>query len=417
MSQQNSKEELERAIRRYVNDTGDGLTNIYKVLDKQIKATKKLSASDRIDAIVEIIQAIFDTAAPAFNEMSADMFRQLTGFTTPELLVENKTLAEREIENVVRGIVSNSINTSNDVPVRELWGFVHKNLRSGGRDMIVRASERHGKRFARVPRGKTCAWCTMIASQGFVYYSQETAGRMTKFHDHCDCDIIPESQADLVKAMGFDFDEARKQYQAAEKARRADPDGKKREADYYMRRLFPDAYTDGVEKKVLPKLAGFKNDTRKKGIYNGNPVPKGHREILEGTRKDWEKRLKALKSNYMPAVEAGDEITLLEILSVERLERAGYTVEWIPRNRGRKQTSDFIMKLPEMEKADVVEIKTIGSNPRNIREKINKGKNGSGKNLKPHYLIDIGTEPLSSKIRNSLEKYNFNNPGLAVKMC
>lgn len=45
-------------------------------------------------------------------------------------------------------------------------------------------------RWALVPRGAmTCAFCLMLASCGFAYQSDETAGRQMQYHR--DCDIIP----------------------------------------------------------------------------------------------------------------------------------------------------------------------------------------------------------------------------------
>lgn len=47
-------------------------------------------------------------------------------------------------------------------------------------------------RWARIPYGKkTCAFCVMLASRGFAYHTQETAGYKEKFHTDCDCRIIP----------------------------------------------------------------------------------------------------------------------------------------------------------------------------------------------------------------------------------
>lgn len=70
-------------------------------------------------------------------------------------------------------------------------------LAIGRSDETMRINaERDHIRFAWVPYGKTCAFCTMLGSRGPVYRSQESglAGR----HSHCDCSIEPvASEADL----------------------------------------------------------------------------------------------------------------------------------------------------------------------------------------------------------------------------
>lgn len=46
-------------------------------------------------------------------------------------------------------------------------------------------------RWARVPVGKTCAWCLMLASRGAVYRTAESAGQYREFHSKCDCQATP----------------------------------------------------------------------------------------------------------------------------------------------------------------------------------------------------------------------------------
>lgn len=51
-------------------------------------------------------------------------------------------------------------------------------------------------RWARVPRGaRTCAFCTMLASRGFTYLSEDSAGLEMQYHRDCDCQIVPSWDA------------------------------------------------------------------------------------------------------------------------------------------------------------------------------------------------------------------------------
>ena len=62
----------------------------------------------------------------------------------------------------------------------------------GSRKGRRKGAETAGVRFARVPQGPTtCEFCLMLASRGFVYLSQESAGEFDQFHVHCDCRIVP----------------------------------------------------------------------------------------------------------------------------------------------------------------------------------------------------------------------------------
>jgi len=62
-----------------------------------------------------------------------------------------------------------------------------------GRDTIARSVERDPAkaRWARVPVGKTCSFCLMLASRGAVYRSAESAGQSRKYHGDCDCTPTP----------------------------------------------------------------------------------------------------------------------------------------------------------------------------------------------------------------------------------
>lgn len=53
------------------------------------------------------------------------------------------------------------------------------------------SSDPRTPQYARLPRGLvTCAFCTMLAGRGFAYWTQESAGGLSGYHKHCDCQII-----------------------------------------------------------------------------------------------------------------------------------------------------------------------------------------------------------------------------------
>lgn len=73
-------------------------------------------------------------------------------------------------------------------------------------------------RWARVPSGsETCQFCLMLASRGFVYRSEESAGN--HYHAHCDCRIVPGWPG--TKVEGYDPDECLERWRAAEEQKAA----------------------------------------------------------------------------------------------------------------------------------------------------------------------------------------------------
>lgn len=90
--------------------------------------------------------------------------------------------------------------------------------RSANQTMIDNAERdyKKGVRWARVPSGiKTCGFCVMLASRGFVYSSKEAAGYMAyssfnRFHAFCDCTVMPGTEE--TKIEGYNPEHLRNVY-------------------------------------------------------------------------------------------------------------------------------------------------------------------------------------------------------------
>lgn len=133
----------------------------------------------------------------------------------------------------------------------KLEGAIQRHISYSSRETVRRnvESDPGRPRYARVPSGaKTCAFCTMVASRGFVYYSKQSAGDLGKgvgedFHDDCDCQIVPEWDAESNHIEGYDPDAM---FSIYERARKESGSGDPNEIAAAMRRLEPDWFTDGV---------------------------------------------------------------------------------------------------------------------------------------------------------------------------
>lgn len=100
-----------------------------------------------------------------------------------------------------------------------LTGTTSKYVLQPGRDTIAYSSERDPARvrWGRVPSGsKTCAFCLLMASRGFVYTSASMAGDGNKFHGDCDCVPTPD-WSDDPSLEGYDPDGMYDQYLEARK--------------------------------------------------------------------------------------------------------------------------------------------------------------------------------------------------------
>ena len=127
-------------------------------------------------------------------------------------------------------------------------------VKYASRDTIARnvAFDPAEPRYARVPRGaKTCAFCAMLASRGWVYLSEKLAGIKgsgNEFHHDCDCEIVPSWDRKKAHIDGYDPDAMYDRYQQAREAvmNRGEDPNDSHTLLAVMRRLHPDAYKDGI---------------------------------------------------------------------------------------------------------------------------------------------------------------------------
>ena len=139
-----------------------------------------------------------------------------------------------------------------------LEGALNRWVQYSGRETVARNIRRDSARprFARVPTGaKTCAFCELVASRGFVYLSERSAtvtGLMRKYHNDCDCIAVAEWDRDAHHIEGYDPDAMYGRYLAARDAAESESDGHTPSTESVlarMRRMHPDSYTDGVQPK------------------------------------------------------------------------------------------------------------------------------------------------------------------------
>lgn len=98
--------------------------------------------------------------------------------------------------------------------------FVERHVRHSADYCVLEAANgrkfRKRIRYARVPSGPSCGFCIMLASRGFVYASEETAGAFSKFHTGCNCSVIAGYEG--LKVAGYDYDGMYERYEACRKA-------------------------------------------------------------------------------------------------------------------------------------------------------------------------------------------------------
>lgn len=180
------------------------------------------------------------------------------------------TLGSRVREDMVNGTVKYAMKYVYDGEMEAtkaiLSAAMQRWVQYSGRSTIARnvKLDPAKPRFARVPTGPvTCSWCAMLASRGWVYHSRESAGNAMRFHEHCDCQIVPSwsKKRAEVHLEGYDPDALFRRYEAAREslAEEHGPSTVLTEEMIAKRmaKLEPAWYTDEIK---LPQMPGTSRD-------------------------------------------------------------------------------------------------------------------------------------------------------------
>lgn len=97
-------------------------------------------------------------------------------------------------EEATRAILQQAVDGDVDGCIEQLLLRIDYEIKRGAGTTVLNAgmSDPIKPRYARVPTGaETCDFCIMLASRGFVYHSETSAGMLNHWHANCDCRIVP----------------------------------------------------------------------------------------------------------------------------------------------------------------------------------------------------------------------------------
>jgi len=187
------------------------LAGFWATLDTQ-------NATDTRDALLEVVPLL----VAQYGEMAASVAADFYDLLREQAATPGRysaVLADAVDVEELRGQIRWSIDplfSANPDPASALGRLqikVDEFTLQPGRDTIA-TSARHDPakaHWARVPVGKTCAFCLTLASRGPVYRSEESAGKARKYHGDCDCTPTPYWYGD-AHPEGYDPDALYQQY-------------------------------------------------------------------------------------------------------------------------------------------------------------------------------------------------------------
>lgn len=179
---------------------------------------------DLRDGLLEVMQAIVTKYGDAAASAAAEWYQQVRADALPGQLYTPVTAPApppTQVEGSVRAAAGHLYQGDPAMTERILAGALQRYVTGQSRGTVT-ANALHdpkARRFARVPRGVvTCAFCRTLASRGFVYTTAKEAGALNKFHDRCDCQVVPGFSDDPPKIDGYDPEALYKDYTEARNA-------------------------------------------------------------------------------------------------------------------------------------------------------------------------------------------------------
>lgn len=158
------------------------------------------------DLVIQALAAVMPTYTTMAAQASADFYD-----AARELVVGEKMGAKAisdydpaktagAVRGFVRFVLRDDVQTFNDQVLQR----IDYEMKRSANMSVVENGRRDPKsvRYARVPTGtETCDFCLMLASRGFVYQSEGTAGA-GHTHSACDCRCVPGW--DGMEVEGYD---------------------------------------------------------------------------------------------------------------------------------------------------------------------------------------------------------------------
>ena len=177
-----------------------------------------LTPSQQRDALLELVPALVDKYGNVSSTTAADWYDQVrSAWLESEQIPDDGYKATTSGNPYDHTVLQDEIRyrcdalfpeSGKDSTVLLTWlnTRLGKWIQQAGRDTIITnvASDPSTPRYARVPQGASCGFCIMLGSRGFVYSSAEAAGQFRRYHDSCDCAIVPSWDKTNPTLEGYD---------------------------------------------------------------------------------------------------------------------------------------------------------------------------------------------------------------------
>lgn len=212
-------------LTRQINGiSAEAQSKVLRVL-RQINWTPESIAQCR-DVVLEALSLVMPTYTDMAARASADFYDESRRICIGQRLgaIAESGYDPAKTDGAVRAFVQYIVDGK---PIEQFNDQVLQRIdyemkRSAGNSIVQNGMRDPVKpRFARVPAGaETCEFCLMLASRGFVYHSEKSAGGLTHWHSNCDCRVV--AGWDGMAVEGYDTQEIYDRWQEAIDAKAAE---------------------------------------------------------------------------------------------------------------------------------------------------------------------------------------------------
>lgn len=199
--------------RSYVDGFADSLERLStemkrRLADELAKVDYAMPVADVRETLIAIMRPYCYASRATAAQVAAEFYDGIREFQTGARMGAigfdgySDVAVERRVRSAVQPLAESNDGSPEAVRevARALSEYVGYGIKAAAGGTVFGNGERDGRavRFARIPRGTRsypngCPFCQMLASRGFKYRSELTAGKFDPdhYHDDCQCMVVP----------------------------------------------------------------------------------------------------------------------------------------------------------------------------------------------------------------------------------
>lgn len=148
-----------------------------------------------VEGLIDYAYGLATKYGEASAALSAEMYDAVAALS--KKAVPPAVPAQTATRNASAKVVQGAMKTSQNPEV--IGGAVSRLVKQVGQDTLLQNALRDGAEFAWIPNGDTCAFCIMLASNGWQKASKDAVnnGHAEHIHQNCDCTYLVRFSSDV----------------------------------------------------------------------------------------------------------------------------------------------------------------------------------------------------------------------------